>query len=267
MNLIPYAGKETPAETKALAAEPKTYSNVQNARRAARKALAVCPGEADGFTVTERPDGTFAWLAVPVTDTRGELTAAEVRSLIAEGSVVALPAELDRTAGHTKEELDDMRRKLNTKAVAKAAKLLSPSEAMAISADTPASEWDEAKRAMAEARKARDKARSNARIGNLKAKQSGATKKMPLEGKAAIDAIVDPEPARPARKSAPKPAGTENKSAMIGRMLCRPEGTTTAEILAATGWPTVSVPAQAQAAKIRNLRKVKEGKTTRYFGE
>lgn len=82
-----------------------------------------------------------------------------------------------------------------------------------------------------------------------------------------------------ATRTAPKPAkrATEaptqmavaskgqSKTAMVGELLIRAEGCTTADILALTGWPSVSVPAQAKAVGL-NLRKVKDGKTTRYFG-
>lgn len=52
----------------------------------------------------------------------------------------------------------------------------------------------------------------------------------------------------------------------IAALLTRKCGTTNAEILEATGWPSVSVPQQATAAGLK-LRKEKEkGKPTRYFG-
>jgi hypothetical protein len=56
-----------------------------------------------------------------------------------------------------------------------------------------------------------------------------------------------------------------SKTAMVGQLLLRKEGCTTADILKATGWPSVSVPAQAKAVGL-GLRKEKDGKVTRYFG-
>lgn len=74
----------------------------------------------------------------------------------------------------------------------------------------------------------------------------------------------------PKRKETPvsKPKATgggKSKVAAIAALLTRPEGTTTAEILKATGWPSVSVPQQAKAAGLK-LRKEKEkGSPTRYY--
>ena len=57
-----------------------------------------------------------------------------------------------------------------------------------------------------------------------------------------------------------------SKLVEIVSLLTRPEGTTTREILDATGWPAVSVPQQARAGGLE-LRKDKQpGQPTRYFG-
>lgn len=56
------------------------------------------------------------------------------------------------------------------------------------------------------------------------------------------------------------------KAAIIGELLQRPEGCTTKDILAATGWPSVSVPAQAKAVGLV-LSKEKRDGVTRYFGK
>ena len=55
-----------------------------------------------------------------------------------------------------------------------------------------------------------------------------------------------------------------SKVAMIADLLKRLEGCTTADVLKATGWPSVSMPAQAKAAGV-TLRKTKAGRTTTYF--
>lgn len=73
-------------------------------------------------------------------------------------------------------------------------------------------------------------------------------------------------------KSGPKHKGflpakavrAESKLATIVGLLKRPEGCTTSDALAATGWPTISFNQQASAAGLK-LRKVKEGRITRYF--
>lgn len=75
------------------------------------------------------------------------------------------------------------------------------------------------------------------------------------------------KPAAPKKAAAPKKGGdAKTKTAIVATLLQRPAGCTGKEILAATSWPTVSVPQQAKAAGLK-LRKVKEkGKPTVYFG-
>jgi hypothetical protein len=59
----------------------------------------------------------------------------------------------------------------------------------------------------------------------------------------------------------------ESKTAIIAALLVRDGGCTTVDILEATGWPTVSVPAMAEAAGL-SLRKEKvPGSKTRYYGK
>ncbi len=68
----------------------------------------------------------------------------------------------------------------------------------------------------------------------------------------------DPEPAK-------RTTGSRSKVDLIGALLLRPEGCTTADVLEATGWPSVSMPAQAKLAGL-TLRKEKVGKLARYWG-
>lgn len=56
-----------------------------------------------------------------------------------------------------------------------------------------------------------------------------------------------------------------SKLAIVVGLLTREGGCTAKEILEQCGWPTVSVPQQARAAGL-SLRKVKDGKVSRYFG-
>lgn len=58
-----------------------------------------------------------------------------------------------------------------------------------------------------------------------------------------------------------------SKVNLIGDLMLRPEGCTTKDVLAATGWPAVSMPAQAKLAGL-TLRKEKDPKTkvTTYWG-
>ena len=79
-------------------------------------------------------------------------------------------------------------------------------------------------------------------------------KVMPTKTKAA--------PVKKARR--PKPAVRPgSKLETVVKLMTRKEGTTAAEVLASTGWPTVSMPQMAKAAGLR-LRKEKEGAVTRY---
>lgn len=126
------------------------------------------------------------------------------------------------------------------------------------------------------------------------AEKTGKTTAMPLSGAAAVAAITGKakrssggSKPKATGKSASKGAGAPKKKASaakgakpkkpakataggskvetIGKLLLRPSGCTTADVLAATGWPSVSMPQQAKAAGLR-LRREKEGKVSRYFG-
>lgn len=54
-----------------------------------------------------------------------------------------------------------------------------------------------------------------------------------------------------------------SKVELVAKLLQRPQGCTTADVLKATGWPSVSMPQQAKAAGL-TLKKEKDGKVTRY---
>lgn len=56
-----------------------------------------------------------------------------------------------------------------------------------------------------------------------------------------------------------------SKLETVAKLLMREGGCTTAEVLKATGWPSVSMPQQAKAAGL-TLAKAKDGKVTRYTG-
>lgn len=59
--------------------------------------------------------------------------------------------------------------------------------------------------------------------------------------------------------------GGPTKREIAANLLTREGGCTTKDILEATGWPAVSVPAIAKASGL-TLRQEKDGRTTRYFG-
>jgi len=71
-------------------------------------------------------------------------------------------------------------------------------------------------------------------------------------------------PAKPGEAPSPAPSG-RSKVHVISALLQRPEGCTTKEVLAATGWPSVSMPAQAKAAGLILTKEKRDG-ATRYFG-
>jgi len=58
----------------------------------------------------------------------------------------------------------------------------------------------------------------------------------------------------------------KTKTDLIKNLLLRTKGCTTAEVLKATGWPSVSMPYQAKAVGLK-LRKDKVGNISRYFGK
>lgn len=160
---------------------------------------------------------------------------------------------------------------------------------------------------IAEELKQKKKAKSRVRVQKLLANKSGEAAKMPLQGKEALAAIEAASPAttkkegtvkkavkktkapvkadkkvakaKPTAKvvktpfkgkaAAPKAAKANggSKTGVVAELLKRKSGCTNADILGATGWPTVSVPQMAKAAGLK-LRKVKEkGEPTRYYGE
>lgn len=77
-----------------------------------------------------------------------------------------------------------------------------------------------------------------------------------LPGEAVAEAKPKKEPVRNGR----------SKVNVIGDLLLKPEGTTTAEILATTGWPSVSVPAQAKMAGLTLRSEKVKGEPKRYWG-
>lgn len=82
----------------------------------------------------------------------------------------------------------------------------------------------------------------------------------------ALKADKPPKAAKaPKEKEARVNGNGHSKTALVGEMLLRKGGCTSPEILEATGWPAVSVPAIAKANNL-DLRKEKVGRTTTYFG-
>lgn len=91
-----------------------------------------------------------------------------------------------------------------------------------------------------------------------KAKRASAPKKAAKKKAAAKRSV----PSKAASKRGEKLAKT-TKLALVSELLQRPDGCTTADVLKATGWPSVSMPAMAASAKLK-LSKSKVDGVTRY---
>lgn len=174
-----------------------------------------------------------------------------------------LPPSLDRGDGKSRQEIDTER-----EAIIKRERNPDGSRRIA----NPLSR-QEARQRRLDGRSEEEKTRSKVRVERMLAQRSGAAKAMPLSGKAAEQAIRaasgNSRPRAQKTKQAKSPAMPrkgESKIEMIARLLKRKEGCTTAEVLAATQWPSVSMPQQAKAAGLR-LTKEKDGRVTRYHAE
>jgi hypothetical protein len=69
----------------------------------------------------------------------------------------------------------------------------------------------------------------------------------------------------PSKAKAVKAPSGKTKAEMIGELLKRKSGCTTADVLAATGWPAVSMPQQATQLGLKLRKEKKPGEVTRYF--
>mgnify|MGYP001263606364 CR=1 FL=1 len=78
-------------------------------------------------------------------------------------------------------------------------------------------------------------------------------------------ATKPPRRATGRRTAEPKEGRGPNKRELAAALLTRPNGANAREIMDATGWPAVSVPALAKASRL-TLRQEKDGKVTRYYG-
>lgn len=110
------------------------------------------------------------------------------------------------------------------------------------------------------------KADQVAGLRTRRAAQKGAGAAKPAaRGKAASKAKPRSTAARTPAGGAPKAIRPGSKLEIVYGLLTRKEGCTTAEVLAATEWPAVSMPQQARSAGL-TLRQEKDGKVTRYWG-
>lgn len=198
-------------------------------------------------------------VTVSVTDDFASLTRTPAENFAAEVAAKAkpdttpdpktgLPAFLDRSKTMTAEEIAASKKRVASmiaQTTTGERKIKNPPDA---DAARRRAERDEAKMAKVEGTPAHAKA-------VRAAKKAKAAKETAPRAKAATGA----------RKAVATPSGGKTKTAVVGELLSRKEGCTTADILKATGWPAVSVPAQAKAVGLK-LRKEKDGKVTRYYG-
>jgi hypothetical protein len=77
-----------------------------------------------------------------------------------------------------------------------------------------------------------------------------------------------PAPKAAAAKAPKKTEGIRpgSKLELVVGLLTRKEGCTTADVLAATQWPSVSMPQQAKAAGLKLRKEKAKGEVTRYYG-
>lgn len=67
---------------------------------------------------------------------------------------------------------------------------------------------------------------------------------------------------KPGKPNGPRP---ESKLAICAALLTRKEGCTTRDLLTATSWPAISVPATAKAAGLKLRKEKTKGHPTTYF--
>lgn len=185
---------------------------------------------------------------------------------------LSIPESLDRTKGMSKDDFDKLHDKLGKPAPKRPGaklKLVPP--------EKPSTLTTADKKAIAELKATEKKAaeeKKAARLAELKA-ANVERKAIRDEAKKAKAANAPQKPAdkpkpapTPKTAKAAKPASEArkgSKTALIGELLGRKNGCTSAEVLAATGWPAVSMPQQAKAVGVKLRKEKKPGEVTRYF--
>jgi hypothetical protein len=186
---------------------------------------------------------------------------------------LSIPAALDRTKGMSKEDFAGLHEKLGKPAP----KGKGRTKLTVVPAARPANLTEADKKAIAEIKKEEETVKAKKKAESLaKLKAVAAGKKAIKDAAKATKAANAPEKptGKPKTSSPPiglasraKPASEPRKGSkteLIGELLRRKKGCTTADVLKATGWPAVSMPQQAKAVGV-GLRKEKNGKVTRYW--
>lgn len=103
-------------------------------------------------------------------------------------------------------------------------------------------------------------AKAKGATGKAKAKVGTKTAPKPKTAQAAPGKAARPLPAK-----GKDPLRIQSKTEQVGMMMRRKEGCTTAEVLALTRWPSVSLPQMARANGVRLRKEKKPGELTRYY--
>lgn len=219
--------------------ETTTYSNRSNAQRAARKAIGFPAQEGVHFVTKQNDDGLWEFIRNGGSDPEAAIDEPEVETQEDAAD------EVDSVISPVEEEPVEAEQPDEHEAAADQAHWLGGLPSETDRTDEPAARQDDTIESLLAEYVAADN-RSDAFIESLLRRAS--------------------EIGRPvtARKPTAKREGP-TKRQLAADLLLREEGTTSREILEATGWPSVSIPAIAKASNI-SLRKVKDGSTTRYFG-
>lgn len=208
-----------------------------------------------------------------VRDLKAARIEAAAKAMAADGA----PDAINRNKTMTPEEIEAAEKRaarVTTKAAER--KVANPKEPTG-RAVLPAS-VEPAGRAILADNKKRERAATKARLDALKestkapAKPAAAAQESSVTTKTTTAKKATPKTRkgstksaarRPVKSTTTRAASGKTKTQLIADMLRRPGGCTTAEVLKATGWPSVSMPQQAKLVGIKLIKK-KDGKVTRY---
>jgi hypothetical protein len=180
----------------------------------------------------------------------------------------SIPPFLDRVGGRSPAEVAAEAKKARKKGAepTKAERLKALRESKAAeAAKKEANLTDADKAAIAKLKKEGAKAASLG-ASPFDLKKAGAKVKAATQESDVSKKTKTKKPAAPKKAAAGDGPRAGSKTALVAGLLQRAKGCTGAEILALTGWPTVSVPAQAKAAGLKLRKEKAKGEPTRYFG-
>lgn len=285
------------------AAPSRVFSNKQNAVRGARKVLGADAKEGTDFELLACNGGRVAWQALddveahnreieeayaddgaPLSHEESDRLQDGLSKPLAEGELTAnATGDLMREAQVPgDDEVDPVTGLSYGEGRARAAALREGTFASAeherdVRNASGDAEWEAAKRGVQELREERDRRQDDAAVILDTLVRDFTAADTPAQQHAAMKAAVEAAYAagvaagqpgrqpRPPRERKPREAGAPNKRELVAQLLQSEAGATRKDILAATGWPAVSVPAVAKASGLE-LELVKEAGGTRYYG-